>query len=440
MVRGRRIVADYLLIGAIAAIVSFLVGFPVRRLAVNLGAIAMPGDRRIHQRPTPTIGGLAMFAGFALAMVVASQLSSFSGIFTSTSEPLAVVIAAVVMLGVGLADDLRDISAPAKLAGQVLAASVLSFLGVTMFFFKLPFAGVIVLSSTMAPLVDAIWLALIANAINLIDGLDGLAAGIVAIGSGAFFVYSFELAKAGQLPAHDLGPLVAVITCGVCLGFLPHNFSPARIFMGDTGAMLLGLLMAASTIVVGGRTTEVSGDTYFFFAPLLIPLVILGVPILDTVFAVLRRTARRASVATPDKDHLHHRLLRLGHGPRRAVVILWAWTALLSAMVLYPIFAHHGNAIVPFVLGALAIGLYTVFRPGNRHREEAVDAPAAPAPPELHRSHPVHGEVVDASVIRLDDLRRTGRAGASENRASSRAEQRSGDRRPTGRHGPPSAR
>lgn len=206
--------------------------------------------------------------------------------------------------------------------------------------------------------------------------------------------------------------------------------------MGDTGAMLLGLLMAASTIVVGGRTTEVSGDTYFFFAPLLIPLVILGVPILDTVFAVLRRTARRSSVAAPDKDHLHHRLLRLGHGPRRAVVILWAWTALLSAMVLYPIFAHHGNAVVPFVLGALAIGLYTVFWPGDRHREDPGEGGEADGPRRApaHSSHPVHGEmgVVDASVIRLDELRRTGRAGTPEKREASRSEAR-GQERPSGR-------
>ena len=153
----------------------------------------------------------------------------------------------------------------------------------------------------------------------------------------------------------------------MCVGFLPHNFHPARIFMGDCGALLLGLLMAASTIVVGGRASEpFSGQTYFFFAPLFIPLFILGVPILDTAFAIVRRATRRAGVATADKDHLHHRLMRLGHGHRRSVLILWTWTAILSGFVLYPTFAKEGDAIVPFGVAALGLALYMLLHPGVR--------------------------------------------------------------------------
>ncbi|MGH9305436.1 MAG: glycosyltransferase family 4 protein [Acidimicrobiales bacterium] len=367
---------DYALVLGVAALATYLLTFPVRRMAVHFGAIVMPDARRVHKRPTPTIGGVAMFLAFLLAMVVASQIPYFKSIFSNSSEPLGVVLGAAVILGVGLLDDLREVSAPAKLAGQVVAASVLYFLGVTMFFFKVPFAGVIVLSANVTPLLTAVWVAMIANAVNLIDGLDGLAAGIIAIAAGAFFLYSFHLGHIGQLSGNNIGPLVAIIACGVCIGFLPHNFHPAKVFMGDAGAMFLGLLMAASTMVVGGRSSQVSGDTYFFFAPLFIPFFILGVPILDTLFAIVRRAARRTEVSGADKDHLHHRLVRLGHGPRRAVLILWAWTALLSGFVLYPTFTHRGNAFIPFGVAGLGVALYTLLHPGLRRNVRDLSAEA----------------------------------------------------------------
>jgi UDP-GlcNAc:undecaprenyl-phosphate GlcNAc-1-phosphate transferase len=173
------------------------------------------------------------------------------------------------------------------------------------------------------------------------------------------------------LSTSNIGPLIAILACGVCLGFLPHNFHRARVFMGDAGAMFLGLLMASSTMVVGGRTPDVSGETYFFFAPLFIPFFILGVPILDTAFAIVRRMARGSGVSTPDKDHLHHRLIRLGHGHRRSVLILWAWTAILSGFVLYPLFTRHGNAVIPFAALGLGVALYTLFHPGLRRGQAA---------------------------------------------------------------------
>jgi UDP-GlcNAc:undecaprenyl-phosphate GlcNAc-1-phosphate transferase len=363
----------------VAALTTWALTPVVRRFAVGIGAVVRPDPRRVHTVPTPTLGGAAMFVGFLVAMAVASRIPQFKAVFHGTSEPLGVVLAAGAMFVVGALHDTRDVSPPAKLAGQVFAASILSLLGVEMFYFRIPLADFVVLSPDLAPLITVIWVAGMANAINLIDGLDGLAAGIVAIAGSGFFLYSDRLFKAGFLPGNNIGPLIACIAVGVCLGFLPHNFHPAKIFMGDAGALFLGLLMASSTIVVGGRESDqFSGQTFFFYAPLLIPIFILGVPILDTAFAIARRAVRRTSPAVADKDHLHHRLMRLGHGQRRAVVILWAWTAVLSGLILAPIYTKQGQVVVPFGIAALALGLYVVFHPGARRAREASSHPSAP--------------------------------------------------------------
>ena len=358
-------VGDYVGVGALAAVCTYLGLFPVRRYATRIGFVAEPDERRIHTRVTPLGGGAAMFVALLVSIGVAALLTPLRSVFAGSSEPLGLVLGALVIFAVGLIDDFREMSAPAKMAGQVLAAMLLVFMGVTMFQFKIPFVGFLVLSPQVTPLLTALWVIVITNAVNLIDGLDGLAAGVVAIAAGALAVYGLRLVDLGVLPPDNIGPLVAVITCGVCLGFLPHNVHVAKVFMGDAGALLLGLLMAAATMVIGGRTPEYSGQAYFFFAPLFIPLFILGVPIADMAFAFVRRTARGTSFDTPDKDHLHHRLLRLGHGPRRTVVILWAWTAVLSGLVLFPLFGG-GNGVVPFVVVALALALYTLFHPGLR--------------------------------------------------------------------------
>src|SRR4051812_26866716 len=314
----------YGIVFAVALVGTWLLTFVVRRVVVLLNLVVMPGERRVHTRPLPTVGGAAMFLAFLLAMAVASQLSDFRDVFDGSSAPLAVVLAATIIFAVGLGDDVREMSAPAKMSGQVLAGSVLALLGVSMFFFRVPFAGVVSLSPDLQPLITVVWVAGMANAINFIDGLDGLAAGIVAIASAGFFLYGDHLFKVGSIGTDNVGPLLAVITCGICLGFLPHNFHPAKIMMGDAGALLLGLLMAAATIVVVGQVdAETSGKTFFFFAPVFIPFFILGVPMVDTAFAILRRAAGRSGVAHADKEHLHHRLMRLGHGHRRAGGILW---------------------------------------------------------------------------------------------------------------------
>jgi UDP-GlcNAc:undecaprenyl-phosphate GlcNAc-1-phosphate transferase len=374
----------YAVVLVVAALVTAVLTTPARLLSARVGYVALPDERKVHSLATPYGGGAAMFMGFLVAMMVAAVVPALRPLFSGSSEPLGVVLAAAAIFAVGLIDDVRNMSAPAKMAGQVLAASILYFLGVTMYQFKLPLAGYVVLTPGWIPLITALWVIALTNAVNLIDGLDGLAAGVVAIGGGALAVYGLRLMETGLLPSNNLGPLVAVIACGVCLGFLPFNFHPARIFMGDAGALFLGLLMSASTMVIGGRTPPASGATYFFFAPLFIPFFILGVPLLDMAFAFVRRTANRTSFHTPDKNHIHHRLLRLGHGHRRSVVILWAWTALLSGFVLFPLFVHRVNAIIPFGALALGIGLYTLLHPGLRPEEPpAEEAQPNPEPVAL---------------------------------------------------------
>jgi UDP-GlcNAc:undecaprenyl-phosphate GlcNAc-1-phosphate transferase len=361
-------VQAYAAVFGVAAVTTFLLTFLTRRLAIRFGAVVMPdpdNSRRVHTRPLPT-SGASLFLGFLAAMAVASRIGPFSSVFEGSSEPLAVVLAASVMFAVGMLDDLLEVSPPAKMAGIVFSGSVLSLLGVVMIFLRIPFFDLVGISPDLAPLVTVIWVAGMANAVNFIDGLDGLAAGIVAIAAGAFFLYTLQIGPehAGLLSETSVGPLIAVIACGICIGFLPHNFHPARIQMGDAGALFLGLLMAAATLVVGGRTDQpFSGQTYFFYAPIFIPFFILGVPIFDTAFAIVRRTGK-FSVA--DKGHLHHRLMFLGHGQRRSVAILWAWTAILSGLVLFPTYTNRGNAVIPFAVLALGVMLYTFFHPGVR--------------------------------------------------------------------------
>ncbi len=363
--------AGYLFIGAVAAIVTFIATPLTVRLALRRGWVVAPDERRVHQVPTPHVGGIAMFLGFVVALGLAWRMGRFSPIFNNNSEPMGVLMAALVIFATGLVDDVREISSPAKVTGTVIAGLFLVWFGATMFYFRVPFVDVFVLSDDWVPLITILWLMGMSQAINLIDGLDGLAAGIVAIAAASFFLYSRRLDALGVLAQPNIGPLIAIIALGVCLGFLPHNFNNAKIFMGDSGALFLGLLMAVSTSVVGGRADPnsqayIPGQTYFFLAPLFIPLFILGVPILDMIFAIVRRTVGRQGLATADKGHLHHRLVDLGHGQRRSVLILWLWTALLSGFVLYPIFTDARTALIPIGTLAIALSLYTVLHPEVR--------------------------------------------------------------------------
>ncbi len=372
-------IGSYVIVGAVAAAVTFATTPLVGRLARRLGWVYLPNDRTVHVVALPDVGGLAMYLGFLAGFVAAWFSGSLDVLFDSNSEPRGVLIAATIIFVVGLIDDVRDISAPAKVAGTVFAGLALIYFGVVMFGFRFPFyEGVILLDDSLQPLVTVIWLIGMSQAINLVDGLDGLAAGIVGIGAIAFFLYSERLSEGDAFDTSNVGPLFAVIAAGICIGFLPHNFNPARIFMGDGGALLLGLLMAVSTSVVGGRVStdqETIGTTYFFLAPLAIPLLILGVPIFDTLFAIVRRATSGHGLASADKGHLHHRLMEMGHGHRRSVVILWTWTALLSAFVLYPTLTDQNPTYVPFGIAVIGIVLYTVLHPSVRARRRAAATP-----------------------------------------------------------------
>jgi UDP-GlcNAc:undecaprenyl-phosphate GlcNAc-1-phosphate transferase len=348
-----------------------------RRLSFRIGAVQKPDARRVHTRPTALLGGAAILLGVLAALALAWRMDRFAPVFDAGTVPLGVALGALVMFGVGQLDDLRDVSPPAKLSGTVLAASILSIAGVSILFFRVPFAGLFVLAPDMSAFLTVLWVVGMTTAINYIDGLDGLAAGICAIASAALLLYCERLTHIGAIGADNSGPIVAAAVLGACLGFLPHNFHPAKIFMGDAGALVLGLLMASATISVGGNTdAQFSGQTFFFFAPLFIPLVILGVPIFDTAFSILRRARRGAGVAVADKDHLHHRLLRLGHGQRRSVLILWTWTALLSGIVLYPTYGQRGaDVYIPFIVVAAGLGLFTLFGAGLRTDAEPDETP-----------------------------------------------------------------
>jgi UDP-GlcNAc:undecaprenyl-phosphate GlcNAc-1-phosphate transferase len=391
--------ADYLLIGVVAAVVTAITTPIVRLIARHVGWVVAPNARSVHTSPIPHVGGMAMLIGFLVAFITAWARGDFSVIFDDNSEPKGVLVAALIVFCTGFLDDIVDLAPPGKVTGVVLAGIVLAYFGATMFYFRVPFFDVVILSSDWQALVTVLWLLIMTQAINLIDGLDGLAAGIVAIAATSFFLYANKLNDLELLSNRNLGPLIAIITAGVCVGFLPYNFNPARIFMGDSGAYLLGMLLAVSTSVVGGRadpnTQDFVGQTFFFFAPLAIPLLILGVPILDTGFAIVRRLSKRQAIDVADKGHLHHRLMNLGHGHRRSVLILWAWTALLSAFVLYPVLSDENPSYLTFGISALGIVLYTVMHPSVRRKramavEAALDRPASeqidPSRPERRES------------------------------------------------------
>lgn len=365
--------SGYAAVFAVATLVTFFLTPRVRRFAESRGVVQPPDERRAHPRPTAALGGVAMFGGFIAALLVASVIPQFRHtVFADPREVIGIAVGATFIWGVGVADDIKPVSPPAKMAGMFVASGLLVLAGVTMFYFRVPFLGFLVLSPDMLPLITTIWVILLANAVNLIDGLDGLAAGIVAIGSAALFLYGTQLFDAGLLTADNPGPLVAAIACGVCVGFLPANRHPASIFMGDGGALFLGLLMAvSSSLLVGRIDTVFAGRSFFFYFPLFTPLLILGVPVLDTALAFARRTVRGRSFAGADRRHVHYRLLEMGHGHRRVVFILWIWTAILSGAALLPVYTGRGSAFIPVFGAAGVLLLYMFFHPGVRQQRAA---------------------------------------------------------------------
>ncbi|MDQ3957960.1 MAG: undecaprenyl/decaprenyl-phosphate alpha-N-acetylglucosaminyl 1-phosphate transferase [Actinomycetota bacterium] len=354
----------YLLVGLVAAAITFVMTPLVRMFSVRFGAIDHPSDRKVHADPTPTLGGLALFAGILGAGVLASQMPEFEGIFTHSSQAAGILAGGLIIFALGVVDDLRDLPAPVKLAGQVFASGILFLSGVKMQFVLLPDAYT--LSDDVSVLVTVLWLVAMINAVNLVDGLDGLAAGICAIAAAAFFVYTFQIAEQGLYVGVPTAPLVAIIIVGISLGFLRHNFHPARIFMGDSGSMLLGLVLGAATLAgVGSAGTQVltisRSEVFLAYFPLVIPLLVIALPILDALLAIVRRARRRRSVFHADKEHLHHRLMDLGHGHRQAVLVMYLWSALAAGAGLAFTFLERGDVIFGLPIAVGAIVLYTLF-------------------------------------------------------------------------------
>jgi UDP-GlcNAc:undecaprenyl-phosphate GlcNAc-1-phosphate transferase len=325
-------VREYLLVCVVAMAITYLATPFVRALAVVVGAITPLRERDVHTVPIPRMGGLAIFFGFAAATLVARQLPYLKGVYSS-GQMSGVLMGAALICLVGVIDDIHELDWVTKLAGQALAAAIMAYKGVVML--SVPFFG----TSTVLPqpvlVLGTIVIVLVTvNAVNWIDGLDGLAAGIVAIASLAFFIYSYAISfRFTPANVFSTATFVMAATLGCCLGFLPHNFNPARLFMGDSGALLLGLLLSAATISITGNAdpSAVSGDQVTAaLLPIIAPLAVLSLPLLDVVLAVFRRTRAGVKPWHPDGKHLHHKMLHIGHGHRGAVLILYLWAAVLA--------------------------------------------------------------------------------------------------------------
>jgi UDP-GlcNAc:undecaprenyl-phosphate GlcNAc-1-phosphate transferase len=367
-------VLSYLVVLVVTAVAAFAATPLVRLLAVRIGAIDRPSDRKVHPKPTPTLGGLALWVACLAGLGVAYLLPAFDELFDVSSEPLGVILAGTVIVGLGSYDDLRGIAVPAKVAGQVLAAGIMILTGVQLFWFWLPGLGVLSLGQDLAVPLTVIWVVAMINAVNLIDGLDGLAAGVVTIAAAAFFLYVFRPSPVYPEGVSPAG-LFSVLVAGAALGFLPHNFNPAKIFMGDSGSMLLGLVLAAATISGVGRTGEspTSAELAALAIPVVIPLLVLAVPFTDVIWAIARRLRRRRPVYRPDKEHIHHRLLEIGHSHRAAVLLMYLWSALLASLALAITFIRS-RALVATVILAIAVILVGTAAPRMRRANGRVRA------------------------------------------------------------------
>jgi len=356
-------VTPYLVAGFVSFAITFFVTPRVRWLVTRVGIIDYPSDRKVHERPTPTLGGAALFVGVVGAGSIAYLMSDFREVFTRSSEGIGIAAGALVVFALGAVDDVRNLPAPVKLAGQVFASGILFLAGVKMQFVLLP-SMIISLGDDVSVLVTVLWLVTMMNAVNLIDGLDGLAAGIVAIAGASFFVYTYEVSEHNLLGEAPSAPLAAILIVGAALGFLRYNFHPASIFMGDSGAMLLGLLLGATTVIGVGKWPLQPGstsDVLIAYFPLLIPLMVLALPILDTAFAIVRRARARRSLWQADKQHIHHRLMDLGHGHRQAVIVMYVWSALAAGAGLGFSLLQPSDIVFALPIAVGAIVLYTLF-------------------------------------------------------------------------------
>jgi UDP-GlcNAc:undecaprenyl-phosphate GlcNAc-1-phosphate transferase len=367
----------YALVVGVAALVTFAFSWLVLKLSHRYRLYPKVRERDVHTRPTPRLGGVAMFIGIVVAFSVASQLPRFSLIF---SQPLVIwglIGAALIIVLIGVADDIWDLDWMTKLAGQVIAAWLLAATGTQIFTLPI-FGSVAVLSPTISLIVTIFAVVLVMNAINFIDGLDGLVAGVALIANGVFFIYSYILAtNTGQTEYFNLASLLSALLIGACLGFLPLNFHPAKLFMGDAGALLVGLLMAASAIsVTGSVDPETWGGRTLLpaFIPILLPFAILVVPLLDFGLAVFRRLRAGKSPFAADRLHLHHRLMDMGHTHLQSVLIFYGWTAVVAFGCLSFLAFPWQVASVLIALGLLLCSIVTFGPLRKRWRATPVEA------------------------------------------------------------------
>jgi UDP-GlcNAc:undecaprenyl-phosphate/decaprenyl-phosphate GlcNAc-1-phosphate transferase len=359
-------IREFLLTGLTATVVTFLLVGPVRALALRLGAVAWPRKRDVHVTPMPRWGGLAMLGGVLAGVGMAYQLPALRLAFdNNASEVVGVLLAALLLAAVGALDDRYDLDALTKFAGQTTAAGILVIFGVQWTVFFVPWGGsdsaesgsLLILGQEQGVLLTVLLTVALVNAMNFVDGLDGLAAGVGMIAAAAVGLFTIGLVgRVGNDPSVYSPALIAAVLAGACLGFLPHNFNPARIFMGDSGSMLIGVLLAAATTSASGKISIIGADAtdvLALFAPLIVLAAVVFVPLLDLLMAVVRRTRKGLSPFSPDKMHLHHRLLEIGHSQRRAVLLIYLWAGLLA-------FGAVALALIddPFiVLWAVGIGL-----------------------------------------------------------------------------------
>src|SRR3954447_16110240 len=396
---------EYAVVLLAAAVVTFLATPVVRVAAVRFRVMAAVRDRDVHIIPTPRGGGVAMYLGVAAGVLVASELPSLKRSFEFSTQTIAVLVAGGLICLLGVLDDRFGLDALTKLTGQIAAAGVMVMLGVQLAFLFLPVAdiGTLSLGPDVGVPVTILLTVFTVNALNFIDGLDGLAAGVSAIAALAFFAYSYNLGLVGYDDVASAPALMTAVLAGACLGFLPHTFSPARIFMGDSGSMLVGLMLSAAAVTATGGVDPQAFDSAASLLPLalplLVPIAILFIPFVDLVMAVVRRSLRGRSPFAPDKMHLHHRLLSIGHSHRRAVLVMYFWAALLSFGAV-ALSITGGRVELLVAIGVLlVVGVVVVLSP--RARPAARGARAAELLAQRERSrldHPTSRSVRAAAV------------------------------------------
>lgn len=350
----------YLFIALVAACATYLFTPIVRHLAIRLGAVGEVRKRDVHTIPTPRMGGLAMLCGFLTAMLFASRLDFLQGVFRQNHQAWIVMVGAILICLLGIADDVWDLDWMLKLAGQLLIAVFVAWGGLQII--ALPIGSLVTASPTISIAITALLIVVSINAVNFVDGLDGLAAGIVAIGGIAFGIYSYILARTSPSYA-SMATLLDIAMVGICVGFLLHNWHPAKLFMGDSGSMLLGYLITCASIVMTGRLDPATVSTSIYlpaFMPILLPILVLFLPVLDMMMAIVRRLRKGQSPMHPDRMHLHHRMLRIGHSVRGAVLILWGWAALIAFGSIMLLFFTPWHVFIVFAVAAVILTIATM--------------------------------------------------------------------------------